>query len=141
MYFILFSGVSRTVINEALNRLNKRSDQKKTSVASDDSTAKTKGRVHRPKFTDHNSQTTVHRQQFTDDSSQTTVHRPQFTDHSSQTTVHRRQFTDHSSQATVHRQQFTDQSSHLKITEKTELCYQVGATVLFSFYIFNSLIG
>ncbi|KAL5272706.1 hypothetical protein ACHWQZ_G000784 [Mnemiopsis leidyi] len=39
------AGVSRTVINEALNRLNKRSDQKKTSVVSDDSTAKTKGRM------------------------------------------------------------------------------------------------
>ena len=37
------SGVSRTVINEALNRLNKRSDQRKISTATDDSTAKTKG--------------------------------------------------------------------------------------------------
>ena len=66
MYLILFSGVSRTVINEALNRLNKRSDQKKTSVASDDSTAKTKGRVHRPQFAVHSSLTTVRSSQITE---------------------------------------------------------------------------
>ena len=45
-YFIdlfLPSGVSRTVINEALNRLNKRNDPRKMSVTTDDSTAKTKG--------------------------------------------------------------------------------------------------
>ncbi|XP_063692445.1 uncharacterized protein LOC134824471 [Bolinopsis microptera] len=39
------AGVSRTVINEALNRLNKRNDSRKMSVTTDDSTAKTKGRM------------------------------------------------------------------------------------------------